>query len=236
MTRFVEVKSTNVAGWHFLFSLKKKKEKIKKKSIFLKSKIEKHNLYIEYKQMEEILRLELDERQKKRIRKLYTEKYYLLGFDKDKQEIQISGSTNNNYRITILSNTLMCSCMDCQMSHYKGIYCKHVCFVFIKIIQSRDFDFFLKMILSNEDREKLTKILEEMTFSTNPIRPTSAFTSELSERNVGNECPICYEILDEDLSKCPDCENAVHTDCVKQWLRYHKTCVFCRSDSWKKFK
>ena len=59
-----------------------------------------------------------------------------------------------------------------------------------------------------------------------------------NERNLGDECPICYEKLLDDciLSKCPECNNAIHTECVQKWLKYNsKTCVFCRSESWKLF-
>jgi hypothetical protein len=172
--------------------------------------------------------------QKKRIRKLYTEKYYLLGYRKEDNEILISGSTNNTYKIKIrTNNNLLCSCMDCSINYYKKIYCKHICFIFLKIIQSTDENFFTKFILSEDDILTLKNILEKMF-----EKDKNLFQLNNNERNLGDECPICYEKLLDDcvLSKCPECNNAIHTECVQKWLKYNsKTCVFCRSESWKLF-
>ena len=173
--------------------------------------------------------------QKKRIRKLFTEKYYLLGYRKEDNEILISGSTNNTYKIKIRnSSNLTCSCMDCSINYHKNIYCKHICFVFIKIIQSSDENFFLDFTLSVDDIFILKNILEKMF-----EKDKNLFQLNNKERNIGDECPICYEKLECDcglLSKCPECDNVIHTECVQKWLQYNsKTCVFCRSDSWKLF-
>ena len=56
--------------------------------------------------MEDILKLNISENQKRRIKKLYTEKYFLLGFDSGNNDIIISGSTNNIYKIKININNL----------------------------------------------------------------------------------------------------------------------------------
>lgn len=181
--------------------------------------------------MEEILSLNISEQQKRRIRKIYHEKYYLLGFKKEDNEILISGSTNNTYYIKIFSNYMMCSCMDCKMNFSKSIYCKHICFIFIKIIQSKDLNFFTNFILSEKDIGTLLEILQ-MMFENN----LNIFKSTSEDRNIGDDCPVCYEILSENLSKCPDCNNAIHTECIQKWLQYNSTCVFCRSSSWKLFK
>ena len=179
--------------------------------------------------MEGILNSDISEFQKKRIRKLYSEKYYLLGFQKSNNEISISGSTNNIYKIKIKDN-LICNCMDSNINYHKGIYCKHVCFIFIKIIQSTDLNFFTNFILSSEDVFILNDILT-MMFELNVY----LFNSDSKERNIGDDCPVCYEKLSDDLVKCPDCNNAIHSECITKWLKYNKSCVFCRSESWKLF-
>lgn len=180
--------------------------------------------------MEDVLSLNISEQQKKRIRKLYNEKYYLLGFKKDDNEITISGSTNNIYKILIHSNYMTCSCMDYKINHSKRIYCKHICFIFIKIIQSKDLNFFINFILSSKDISSLHSILKVMF-----EKDISIFNSTCEERNLGDDCPVCYETLSQDLSKCPECENAIHTECIQKWLKYNPTCVFCRSNSWRLF-
>jgi hypothetical protein len=57
-------------------------------------------------------------------------------------------------------------------------------------------------------------------------------------RNMGEDCPVCYNTLNEEneTRKCPECENAVHKDCLDKWLNVNKTCVFCRSDIFKELK
>ena len=180
--------------------------------------------------MEDVLNLNISEQQKKRIMKLYNEKYYLLGFKKDENEITISGSTNNIYKIRINYNHMMCSCMDCKINSSKSIYCKHICFIFIKILQSKDLNFFTNFILSNVDIIRLYDILQVMF-----EKDVSIFISTSEERNLGDDCPVCYEKLSTDLSRCPECKNAIHTECIQKWLKYNPSCVFCRSDSWKLF-
>ena len=120
--------------------------------------------------------------------------------------------------------------MDCKMNYFKNIYCKHICFIFIKIIQSKDFNFFTDFIISQKDIISLKDIIKSIF-----EKDSSIFKSTSKERNIGDDCPICYEKLDDVLSKCPECENAVHTECIKKWLKYNPSCVFCRSDSWKLF-
>jgi hypothetical protein len=181
--------------------------------------------------MEDILRLSISEQQKRRIRKLYDEKYYLLGFKKDENEITISGSTNSIYKIKIHSNYMMCNCMDCKINCNKSIYCKHICFVFIKILQSKDYsNFFTNFFISEKDISSLHDILKAMF-----EKDMSIFNSTSDERNLNDDCPVCYETLSTDLSKCPECKNAIHTDCIQKWLKFNPTCVYCRSNSWRLF-
>ncbi len=58
------------------------------------------------------------------------------------------------------------------------------------------------------------------------------------------ECPICCEILscnevssdtEAIIVSCPTCKNVVHEECIRKWLKYNKSCVYCRSNSWKEF-
>ena len=48
-------------------------------------------------------------------------------------------------------------------------------------------------------------------------------------------CPICFlELKNEEIVKCPCCNNIIHKECMEKWLRMGKSnCVYCRSDVWK---
>ena len=55
--------------------------------------------------------------------------------------------------------------------------------------------------------------------------------------NNDDDCPICFDSLTTNiLLQCPVCSNLVHTDCMKKWISTGtKTCVYCRSESWKSY-
>ena len=46
--------------------------------------------------------------------------------------------------------------------------------------------------------------------------------------------PICFLALgEEEIVKCPCCNNIIHKECMEKWLRMGKSnCVYCRSDVW----
>ena len=50
-------------------------------------------------------------------------------------------------------------------------------------------------------------------------------------------CPICFlELKNEEIVKCPCCNNIIHKECMEKWLRMGKSnCVYCRSDVWKDY-
>ena len=82
--------------------------------------------------------------------------------------------------------------MDCKMNYFKNIYCKHICFIFIKIIQSKDFNFFTDFIISQKDIISLKDIIKSIF-----EKDSSIFKSTSKERNIGDDCPIRYEKLDD---------------------------------------
>jgi hypothetical protein len=60
--------------------------------------------------------------------------------------------------------------------------------------------------------------------------------------NIGLEvkedvCPICFlELKNEEIVKCPCCNNIIHKECMEKWLGMGKSnCVYCRSDVWKDY-
>jgi len=55
--------------------------------------------------------------------------------------------------------------------------------------------------------------------------------------NLEDEKTIEKDILETNsiyppLTTCVECSNAIHSTCLETWLKYNKTCVFCRQ-SWK---
>mgnify|MGYP002641486633 CR=1 FL=1 len=57
-----------------------------------------------------------------------------------------------------------------------------------------------------------------------------------------DECPICScELLDDKnaidkLLACPICHTYIHKECMHIWINHcHNTCVYCRSDIWKRY-
>jgi hypothetical protein len=192
------------------------------------------------------------DQQQKRIDKLNTDEFYLIGFDG--KEILMTGSTKNVYKIIIQDDCSMhCNCPD-SISHAKkfNVLCKHICFIYLKICKSTDLSFFNVKKLTNNDIAKLKARTETLTFDatakkfytnyinkiTNETNGKNAlnFNESKREQNVENDdCPICFEELKENIKFCPDCSNPVHEKCIKKWLDSHNSCVYCRSDVWKNF-
>ena len=61
------------------------------------------------------------------------------------------------------------------------------------------------------------------------------------EINADDICIICYdELLDDKKSvckQCPDCKNILHANCIEKWIQMdQKTCVYCRSNIFRKYK
>jgi hypothetical protein len=53
--------------------------------------------------------------------------------------------------------------------------------------------------------------------------------------DINESCPICYEYLKDETKciSCPDCKGYIHKDCMNVWLETKKSCVYCRSESFK---
>ena len=61
--------------------------------------------------------------------------------------------------------------------------------------------------------------------------------SELDRDTENGTCPICFlELENEEIVRCPCCNNIIHKECMEKWLRMGKSnCVYCRSDVWKDY-
>ena len=192
-----------------------------------------------------------------RIKRIDNVPFFLLDNEifEDKLILKISGSTLNVYTIEINEKTqnLSCDCIDFQTKCLReNLYCKHICFVYRRIGQIMDDNLFIEKRLSISE---YSKILERLSNINSNIRNEYlsnryySLKDELKEnveekdvfdkensRNIEEDCPICYETLKENkLVTCPSCNNSIHDECMKMWLKMKTTCVFCRSDIWKSF-
>jgi hypothetical protein len=189
----------------------------------------------------------ISEQQQKRIDKLDTDEFYLIGYDG--KEILLTGSTKNVYKVSLLDdNSMVCNCPDSE-THAKKfkVLCKHICFIYLKICKSTDFSFFQKKKFSDNDIAKLeirTKILTSTDiakkfFDNYQSHIANKFLNfdEAKRENACEDvsCPICFEELVSNIKFCPQCSNPIHEKCIAKWLEQHNTCVYCRSDVWKKY-
>ena len=188
------------------------------------------------------------------------DKLFLLDVEKeddDNIKLKICGTTKNVYCIEIRtendnSSTITCDCYDMKTNCVeKNLICKHICFVYCKIIKNLDIgsDFFVSHVLTHGEKRRLLFNLECLT------KTDSIFDEDLAEkfkmlttkeekekdiekkdklvRNIDDDCPICFtELKNDEIVECFICKNGVHNYCMKIWLKNKKTCVFCRCE-WK---
>ena len=191
--------------------------------------------------------------QKERIRKSMYQTLYLLSskITDDTLELHISGSTLNVYEIKIIESSAKCNCPDYYRTNSKGLFCKHVCFVICIIGRIFDENIFINRALSLEDKFKIMfRVSNNCGGDPNIINST--FTDRFNKavgkettpgpgpgegeliRNIEEDCPVCYislkEPKDVKLYTCIKCSNAVHKECFDMWMKYNKSCVFCRTD------
>lgn len=166
--------------------------------------------------------------QKKRYDKVFKEEFFLLNYKDD--ELLMSGSTKNLYKITLKEGKLWCNCPDMK-SHARrhGVLCKHICFIYHKIGKLNDMDFYERQRLNSEEYDILIGNLETSKSSIADNLHTN------TKDRVVAECPICFDDIDDPVF-CNDCGNATHKRCLEKWLETRDTCVFCRSTSWKSLK
>ena len=191
--------------------------------------------------------------QQKRIDKLKTDEFYLIGFTdrfyiNENSELIMSGSTKNIYKINLSNNgSLDCNCPD-SSSHAKkyGVLCKHICFIYLKICKSIDESFFDNQKLSTLDIKKLKLRIGNITNTNTAKIYYNNYLKQLNnELNFDKpsrkihlddlDCLICFDELSEDIKFCPDCSIPIHKKCINKWLESNDTCVYCRSGIWKKY-
>ena len=195
-------------------------------------------------------------KQKRKIIKAGYESIYLVEINilNDTEcVLKITGSTLNIYTITLKNNTLKCNCQDSFNCFINNLYCKHLCFVLIKIGKIFNDEIFLrdalleeeciKIILrlnincSNEPDIIFNYLTEKFKIKKESISIKKFQPLDNCKINIKDDCPICYLELDNtnNTLKCPECKNYIHKECIKKWLLYNKNCALCRSEIWAEY-
>lgn len=151
-----------------------------------------------------------------------------------REEFSVLGSTGNVYTVTI-DRIPKCDCPDAT----KGNHCKHILFVFIKVLQVSEASgyWFQKALLTSELEQIFAEAPLAPNSEANPhVReayaratgrmPASANSSKAaSDKNKrvpgpDDDCPICYDgmhgVAEASLTYCEQCGNAVHKECFQQ--------------------
>ena len=192
-----------------------------------------------------------------RIDRIFNDSIYLLDVNSvdNKYIFEISGTTNNIYRVQIHLNTgkIYCNCPDalgwCKKNN---ILCKHCCFIIIKVLKLPDYKvFFETKILKENQIEFLKKNIKNLNLNSentfvntklldryNEIKNDNNSKQIDIQKNNESICVICYSEL-ENLEKsdshlkykqCKCCFKIIHKKCLQKWIDIGKnTCPYCRN-------
>ena len=196
--------------------------------------------------------------QLKRLSKLFSDEFFVISRDlsrPDRIELLVSGSKRDVYVVKIEDDRCKCSCPDTK-SHARrhNCLCKHVCFVWFKILNADHFGLFETHRINSQDvRARLEATLSGRNPAAGASLADLLADLSLAKRLVNDavfavakpptdedDCPICFEGLsgtENPIAGCPECKNNVHVKCVAKWLSMNasKTCVYCRSTAWKQY-
>lgn len=156
------------------------------------------------------------------------------------------GNSNKRERYKVTLNkhngTFSCTCKDfTYRCKNKNIVCKHISFIVLKVLNIYDIDFFTNKSLKPHQLDLFSEIMcdtrrwREGDWS---VKGTNKeFHKNTKPLDENDTCPICYDCFGiHDTVSCPQCNNFIHTDCMRIWLENNDTCVYCRSNDWKRFR
>lgn len=181
------------------------------------------------------------------------EKFYLLDnkYIDNTYNFYISGSTKNVYTISITNDIINCNCPDSSSYAKKyNVICKHCCFVLFKVLKvcnNTNDQFYKTYKFTNNDMVNISKTFDTITYNNIDIVDNKLLERyklinnniksifDITTSNNNEECPICYDLMNDNLLKCPNCKNYIHKQCMEKWLELKNNCVYCRSDIWNKY-
>lgn len=152
---------------------------------------------------------------------------------------KIMGSTGNVYDV-ILDNKPSCTCPDCK---YRGMKCKHIYFVLIKILKlTDDKNSFtneeLKVLIKKKDITDGIKVDNSILIKYKKCVDGSIEQIPIKPR-TDDLCPICMDDITngEEYESCQwSCGNCVHVDCFDVWKtkQGNDDCIVCKTSFYKK--
>lgn len=168
----------------------------------------------------------------------------------------VSGTSNDLYHVNLDNSTssMRCTCRDFSHNSNNGeLPCKHIIYVYRRILCiPRENIMWTKCVLEpsqvisllqhaeHDDRvitSRIQYILDatEIKYKFAKIRNDKKLNAEQLEliNKHDDACAVCYETFDvdnhtESIWICCLCGHNLHTQCWKQWSKYHHTCPFCR--------
>ena len=188
-----------------------------------------------------------------RIDRIYNDSMYLLNKEHytNKFVFDISGSTNNIYKVQIYfpSKMIFCDCPDAKgICKKHKLLCKHCCFILIKVLKLKDYEqYFKSLILSDNELEYIKTSFNNLDLDNNNSFINDNYIKRFSEIDLNRNssivlkdnyekiCVICYDILEDitNLTKnkqCKRCYKIIHKNCLQKWIDMgKKTCPYCRN-------
>ncbi|GAA5893907.1 RING finger protein [Sporobolomyces salmoneus] len=190
-----------------------------------------------------------------RVDRVMSQRFFCIGRTRTSEiteEFKVLGSTGNVYTIRV-GHVPTCDCPDGQ----KGNHCKHILFVFLKILQipqsvnlwyqSALLTPELQAIFANarpapqtQLEERVKKLYKIATGEAEPEPEGETEDTGLVKKRIPKEddsCPICYEDFEpgseQGLVFClspQGCGNPLHVPCFQNWARTATpvTCPLCR--------
>jgi len=193
-------------------------------------------------------------KRKERTQRALNQRLYLISrrVDGEKYTFVVLGSTGNVYYLTFQGGErLKCSCFDARARKRN---CKHILFILLRVLSVEPESPVLKRAPGRNTitKEELEEFLENAPAPVGTVEAsdlvkqmyeattgnTAGTKTTVKQREIGEDenCPICFEELDEDLVFCRySCGKSVHKDCFERWtaIRTKKggqaNCVYCRA-------
>ena len=151
------------------------------------------------------------------------QRIFLVKMEYTTKEIvfHVLGTTNHLYKVKYNLHKWNCSCPDAVFR--KHITCKHT--------------YFMQNIILKESLSDLTTLSDLCTclllkfphLDNIDIVDDEKQVQDISQRN--QECCICIEELESNVSVCSHCLNGVHKTCWEKYTGYtkKKNCPYCRN-------
>ncbi len=187
---------------------------------------------------------------KLRIKRSLKDKLFLVDIENTQnlyeKHFSVMGSTGNIYKIKINLENSNCNCPDFL---FRQDYCKHIYFVFLKVLNANKKD-----LEYNLDDSFLLNLFDNLNYITHHLYASDelreVYINELKKDSVNEDnnlgikvqkkddsCPICMDELEnnEAIDYCKyGCGKSLHSECFKMWSSKNKgnkpRCVFCRTD------